>query len=568
MPPLAVTRPAPLRPPHSRPRRRLYAIVAAVASLHAAWSSELGAQSSLSHVDDAIPIPGGWFRFSVGSAWTRYESRFGENGEIRALGDEFSTDSLGARQLPLLAPIESALQTLTQNPAQRLTFGRLDVRSDARIVTTPFALEYGITRRLTIGVLVPLVQTRRSAQVRVNQRATGDTTKTSNVGVLAATNRSTQATLNAKLVADLTKAATSLSALLTRCAQNPAAAECDPIRGREADARDAAKRAADFASAVAIAYGVTEQTAVVAPLQGSALATSIESQRAALATKLATYVPGTVLGTLPTATTEFSYVDLQGQFGAPGLLKGRYGGGLDSIATTDRIGLGDVEVRARVLLLDHSQNDTLPMHGVSYRLAVGGIMRFATSRPDSATDLLDIATGDGAGAEVRTALDLSTGRVGATIAGRYAKSFARTQKIALVGNPIGGFPYPLFGEVSRTAGDVLGLDVTPRFFVGDWLAFEGEYGFERTGAATFTASSESPCSACVALANSVLPTEVTVQRVGAGARYSTVDAFLRGRARYPVEVSYRHLETITGDAGAPKLFRDQIQLRIYYRIRR
>jgi hypothetical protein len=317
---------------------------------------------------------------------------------------------------------------------------------------------------------------------------------------------------------------------------------------------------------VVAAYGITEATAVVAPLKGSALATSVECERAALATKLAAYVPGTLIGTLPTATTEFSYVDLQGQFGSPGLLQGRFGGGLDSIATTDRIGFGDIELRARVLLLDHGQRDTLPMRGVAYRLAVGGIVRFATSRPDSANDLLDIATGDGAGVEVRTALDVSAGRVGATIAGRFAKSSARTQKVALAGNPIGGFPYPVFGEVSRTAGDVFGLDVTPRFFVGDWLAFEGLFGFERTGAATITGSTESPCSACVALASSVLPAEVTVQRVGAGIRYSTVDSFLRGRAKYPVEVSYRHLETITGDEGAPKLFRDQIQLRIYYRL--
>jgi len=69
------------------------------------------------------------------------------------------------------------------------------------------------------------------------------------------------------------------------------------------------------------------------------------------------------------------------------------------------------------------------------------------------------------------------------------------------------------------------------------------------------------------LPNSILPTPLTVQRLGIGVRYSTVDAFLRRRARYPVEVSYRHLETITGDPGAPKLFRDQIQLRLYYRIR-
>ena len=75
-----------------------------------------------------------------------------------------------------------------------------------------------------------------------------------------------------------------------------------------------------------------------------------------------------------------------------------------------------------------------------------------------------------------------------------------------------------------------------------------------------------PMTTTLSSATISLPTARTVQRAGIGVRYSTVDAFLRRRAKYPVEVSYRHLETITGDAGAPKLFRDQIQLRIYYRI--
>src|SRR5687768_2186251 len=567
MPPLVVVRPAPAHPLPSRPRARFLAAITVCCSLLGAPTVVLRAQGAPALTEDAIPIPGGWVRFSVGSAWSRYESRFGEGGTMRALSEELSTDSLGPRQLPGLAPIEGALQTLTRTPNQRLTFGRLDVRSDARIVTTPFALEYGITRRLTFGVVVPLVQTRRSAQVRVNQRATGDTAKTSNVGILPVSLRVGTATANADFVVKMSQAATALTGLLTRCAQNPAAAECGTIRGREADATEAARRANEFAGAVAVAYGITPDKAVVAPLQGSALAKSIEAERAALATMLATYVPGTVIGALPTTTTEFSYIDLQGRTGEPGLLQSQLGGSLDSIATTERIGIGDVELRARVLLLDHAQRDTLPMRGVRYRLAVGGIVRFATSRPDSARNVLDIGTGEGAGTEVRSALDVAAGRVGATIAARYARSFARTVNVPLVGYPIGGFPYPAFGEVSRKAGDVFGLDVTPRFFVGDWLAFEGRFGMERTGAPTFS-TTESPCSACVVLANSVLPVERTVQLVGAGVRYSTVDSYLRGRARYPIEVSYRHLETINGDPGAPKSFRDQLEMRIYYRIRR
>ena len=33
----------------------------------------------------------------------------------------------------------------------------------------------------------------------------------------------------------------------------------------------------------------------------------------------------------------------------------------------------------------------------------------------------------------------------------------------------------------------------------------------------------------------------------------------------PIEVSFTHLETITGDPGVPALTRDQIQLRVFYR---
>jgi hypothetical protein len=550
--------------PPRRYRRRLLAMTALVA-LHGARATVLPAQATLSHAEDAIPIPGGWLRLSVLNSWERYDSRFGESGTVRALGDELSTDSLGPRQLPRLAAIEAGLQTLTNDPTQRLTFGRLDVRSDARIVTTPIALEYGITRRLSFGVVVPIVQTRRSAQVRVNQRAKDDTTKTSNVGILPESNRASQAAQNATVVADLTKAAMALTDLLARCAASPAAAECDPVRGNEAAAAAAAQRATEFAGAVATAYGITPATAVVAPLTGSALATTIEAQRAAIAAQLTTFVPGSVVGALPTAPTEFSYINLQGRVREDGLLQSDLGGGLDSIATTERIGIGDVELRARLLVIDHVQRDSLPLHGPQVRLGVGGIVRLATSRPDSATDLLDIGTGEGPGVEVRSALDVRAGRVGATVGARFATFSARTVTAPLIGAPIGGFPYPLFGEVSRKAGNVLGIDVTPRIFVSEWLAFEGLYGREHTDAATFTGS-DTPCSDCTVLPNSILPIARTVQRVGMGVRYSTVDAYLRRRARYPVEVSYRHLETITGDPGAPKLFRDQIQLRIYYRL--
>jgi hypothetical protein len=563
MPPLAAAGPA---GPHRRHRRATRAAGVAVLAFAALVSaSPAHAQTTLTNTDETTPIPRGWYRLGVANAWTRYESRFDSSGGVAPLGAELSTDSLGARQLPRLAPVEGALQTLAANPLQRLTFGKLDVRSDARIVTTPFVLEYGVTRRLSVGVMVPMVQTRRTAQVRVNARAEGEAS-TSNMGFLPAAQREAAAAANAQVVATLSDAATALNGLLAQCAQYPAAPECDPVRGREADASAAAARAAQFAQAVATAYGTTTETAIVAPLEGSDLALAVEAQRAALAAQLATYAPGTAVGALTTATRELSYIDLQGRNRVPGLLQSDLGGGLDSIHTSERLSVGDVELRARFLLLDHAPRDSSSRGGLVYRLAIGGTYRFNTSWPDSARDLLDIATGTGAGAEGRAALEVQYGHVGAAVATHYGTSFARTVEVPLVGFPIGGFPYPSFGDVSMAAGDVFGLEIAPRLFLGHWLAFEGNYGLERTSAPTVTDVPEDPCSACTALAGSILPAATTVHRLGLGVRYSTVDAYLRGQAKYPIELSFRHFETVSGDAGVPKLFRDQIQLRIYYRL--
>ena len=58
----------------------------------------------------------------------------------------------------------------------------------------------------------------------------------------------------------------------------------------------------------------------------------------------------------------------------------------------------------------------------------------------------------------------------------------------------------------------------------------------------------------------------TAQRVGVGIRYSTVNGYQRGRARYPIEVSFAHLETVTGDAGLAKQSREQIEIRLFYQL--
>ena len=537
-------------------------------SLVALLATPLVAQSPLSHLDDAAPLPAGMLRFRLANVWTRFDQRFGESGGLTPLGAPLSADSLGSAQLPRLIPIEAGLRTLAQDPLLRLSLGRLQVSSNARTVTTPISLEYGLTRRFSVGLIVPIVQTRRVAQAIVS----GDSTR-ANVGYVAAKSREVAAASNLAVATAFQRSADSLGVLLSRCPTNPSAAGCAAVNANTADATSARDRAQSFAAAVRV-LGVSASSTIVAPRASSDLADALDAKRTQLNLRLQQYLgagAGATTGIF-TAPTDFSYFDLQGNRAAasPGLLQGSIGGGLDSIRTTERFGLGDIAIGAQYLVFDRFQRDSARPPRVQSRLAIAGSVRFPTSRPDSAQSLLDIATGEGAGIGVRTAWDVIVGRLGGTVAARYTKSFGRTVQAPLYGDPEAAFPYPLFVERTRTAGDVLGIDLTPRFLVSESLALNGHYGLERIGATTYGGEASGlvdPCIGCGAgPIQSTSGSARTAQRVGLGIRYSTVDGYQRGRARYPIEVSFAHLETVTGDAGLAKQSREQIEIRLFYQL--
>jgi hypothetical protein len=547
-------------------------MTAALAACFVLSPGSLRAQTSLSHTEDAAPVPQGMLRLRVTTGWTRFDQRYGPGGALSALGSELSTDSLGPRQLPGLTPLEAGIKTLAADPAMRLTLGRLETRSDARIVTMPIALEYGLTRRLSIGILVPVVQTRQTVTVLVNR----DTLARANMGYVLRGDRAAAAARNSQLVTAFQKAATDLGALIARCQATPTGAGCAPVLANPSGAEAARVKAQAFATAAG-SFGTDAAHTLLAPRSTSKLKDAIEAQRLALNQQLENYL-GVGAGAQSSMffasgpNDDFAYLDLQGGNGVPGLLQSSLGGGLDSIHTTERLGLGDVEVGAQYLVFDQFQREALPRRGLQSRLTVGGSVRFATSRPDSAQNLVDIATGDGAGFELRSAFDMIRSRFGTTIAARYVKHLARTVTAPLFGDPDApGWPYPAFGPRKRTAGDVIALDLTPRYLFGDWMALEARYGLEHTGPARYDAGPDlglyDPCAGCSFPPSAASATSRTAQRLGLGLRYSTVDAYSRGQARYPVELSFTHLETTSGDAGLPKLSRDQIQMRLFFRVR-
>ncbi len=528
----------------------------------------LRAQVYLSHTEDAAPVPKGVLRMKVTTGWTRYDERFTPTGR-RPVNDDIATDSLGPRQFPLLMPVEQGLQALTNSPLTRLTFGRLAARSEVRIVTTPIAFEYGLTRRLSVGVMVPVVQTRRSIQLRVNLDSAGKIDSAGNVGWVPDRFRKQAATANGLVYSGFQRAADSLATLIARCPGNPTAAGCALVLANTADANAARLAAQQFAAAVKAALGTDSSTAFVAPRTGSDLARSIAAEQARLNALVQKYL-GASAGSLSDvfrAVSPFSYVDLQGRDGIPGLVQSPLGGGLDSIQMTNKLVLNGFTLSAQYLLLDHFRFDTLAAKGIQTRIVIGGAFRYEPIFPDSAQRLGTLPLGDGSGIELRSAMDLIAGRVGGTIAARYVKSLPRTMEGPVLGDPEAFFVAPAFGPVTSTAGTVMAMDFTPRLLIGEWFALDAHYGFERRGALTYDVSAATAtCAVCGPFSPNTAAR--ISQRVGIGLRYSTADAYLRGRAATPVEVSFTHLATISGDPGVPALQRDQVQVRLYINVRR
>jgi len=58
------------------------------------------------------------------------------------------------------------------------------------------------------------------------------------------------------------------------------------------------------------------------------------------------------------------------------------------------------------------------------------------------------------------------------------------------------------------------------------------------------------------------------QLVGGGVTYSTLSAYRSGArgGGLPLEMRFTHLEAVSGDSNRPKFFRDQLEMRIYFRL--
>lgn len=532
-------------------------------------------QAGLSHLENAVPVPGGMIRLRVAPAWTRYDSRFtGIGNETEPLGAVLTSEALGTEQIPALTTLESALRSLTGDPAFRLSLGYASAYSSIRAVTTPISLEYGITRWLSLGVTVPIVQ--RHRELLLDIAAAGDSA--GNVGPTAAAIDPQVYAQAAQLAGEIEAATQQLAQRIADCSAQPGAAGCEAIAADPAGAMATVSEGRQVAASIRYVYGTAADNPGIGLVPLAGQSETIAQRIQALNGRFATYLGGTPI---PTQTPP------RGAAGAVAAgdlramaRRGAAGIGPDSLGRISTIGIGDVEIGARVLLWDTKSpaargDSTLPA-GARLRIVLGGLARFGTGEPAVENELFSIGAGDGQNdAEGSIAVDVETGtRFGATIVGRYTAQLGEVAATRMPDERGNLSSFSASGTGTRKLGNVLALDVSPRVWLGHSLFVAGHYGLVSRADDSYRFPVDPLADPMPPVLPGPTPLPVsasaggyTEQRAGVGVTYSTVAQWEAGKVRVPIEVSYSHLETFSGSSAlVPRAGRDQIQVRVYYRL--
>ena len=526
--------------------------VASTLLLVCTLSHRATAQSTTSLLPDATVLPGQSFRLRVLTSFTRYDALLGGDPSPRNIGSLLATDSLGVAQVPAFSAIQTAIQDASGLSNFRLTAGQIGAVADSRIVTAPLIIEYGVTSRLTLGVVVPLVETRTSIAVGLNQQPAH-----ANVGLNPVFGSRSVATANGVFVASVLGAATALQNQLAQCQTSPSSAGCPALLSQQAAAQSLIQSSTAFAAAIARLYGTSPTTGqALIPLDSSqsqrAIAAKIQNLRDQYQALLGS---DPITGTVSGAHGPAAFATLQSLLTALGR---------DTLRSTDHSSIGDITIGASYQIANTFADTTAGGRGRHYRLTANGTFRIGTGQPANRNRFFDVATGYGQpGIEAGIAGDLQlTPRVSASAIGSYTQQLGSVAVNAIpnAGNLVFPLDVPVPG--SYVAGNVMCLSVNPRYRLAGYFAITGRYSVLHATDDHYTAA---PSAGATGTVSSTVGTPAsTAQHLGIGFTYSTVAASVRGPGRLPFEVSFDHLETIAASGGpTAKTSRDQLELRVY-----
>ncbi len=546
----------------SAPRFRLRLVLAGVLLILAAVTPVLaGAQRLFGAGEDAQVLKRGELRWALGGRWNAWDEQLDGSGQRGPINARFTSADAGTEYFGGLVPTQGGIRSALGDSSARVSLGATRLRSEYHHEVVPFTFELGLSRRLTIGVSLPLVLSYVSAAFDINRLNPSP----ANIGLNPGFGSTLIGGLAASVQTQANAAVTALQAAYPSCFAPVPAGGCTSTVAL-------AGNTTALGSGVARVYGTTGR---FAPVAGSNLDAALTARFNAINAQLRTALGIPVGGSDPiTARPTAAAVRMAVADFNTVLLTSPYGVQSDTLTVLERTALGDVDLSARYQWLntiDGAKRDSGRANpsGLQLRSVFGITARLGTAARAYTGKPLDLGAGDGAtGVELRSTTDLIAGdHFWASITGRYTKMMSGDvdQRIPLsAAEAI--VPISRRATVQRQLGDYAELEVTPRWMFNDYFAVSADYflylrkGTRYSGAPITITDPYS--GGPLTLDPSVLNTpHQLAQRVGFGLAYSTVAAAARGKTGIPLDIRWQRVMTVGGE-NTPFSFQDRLELRV------
>jgi len=520
------------------PRAALLAAMLGIAT-SAHFPASLAAQTEF-----AVPLGRGQIRIDFTPLWASWDHRFDPSapGPI-PISTGFASESLGVASLPFLLPLQQQIRTATGLNSFSLDLGSTMVALSASVRTIPIGIELGLTKRLAIGVSVPIVHSRVDASLLMD--TSGSRAKGSNVG------------WNPALLGDTTVARfrsqmlAALAALQTQTTSGPAA-----LRAPAQAALAALQPFYDVSAAPFLPRGGTDAAkGITSRLQAAEttygqLAAQYQAQGGTLPSLTATL-------SLPdsSANSALGRADLEQLFSDSTLPVAA-----DTFGTVVRTGIGDITAHATYQFAE----------GTRYRGQLLVTTRFPTGKAPAASNFLDLGTGTHEfGLEIALANDLLLGR-SFLIHGvaRLGGSGSDQEPMRVTPPQLPFAPLSQLATIKIKPASYVALELDPTWMMDEAFSMRVAYSYYSQGS-TQHSYVNSADSARVGLPASVLNQETAMRwmRIGGGVTFSTVDRYARGQASLPYSVTVSYESTTWGGGGrVPQVSAFHVNLRAYIRL--
>ena len=118
--------------------------------------------------DASVLKPREW-RWSFGARWTSWDEALDGAGQRSAINGRFTNPDAGPAFFGGLLPTQGFLRSAMGDSTIRVSMGAARLRSELHQDRIPIALEVGVSKRLTVGLYLPLVNTYAGAAFDLNR---------------------------------------------------------------------------------------------------------------------------------------------------------------------------------------------------------------------------------------------------------------------------------------------------------------------------------------------------------------------------------------------------------------